>query len=205
MKGSTNGPSVPRNDKDIVNSNLDFPLVGIGVSAGGLAALTRFFENMPAANGMSFIVILHLSPTHDSSADQLLQRATSMPVTKVTATTLIEKEHVYIIAPNSQLLMNDGYLCIDTLERPLGKHVAIDIFFRTLANVHQERAIAIVMSGTGADGAVGIATIKEQGGITLAQTPEDAEYDGMPQAAINTGFIDFVLPVVEMPQKLVDR
>ncbi|MES2626130.1 MAG: CheR family methyltransferase [Pseudomonadota bacterium] len=204
MTNRNNTSSVPKNDKDLVISDLEFPLVGIGASAGGLSALIRFFEHMPASNGMTFIVILHLSPKHESNADQLIQRATKMPVTMVTSTTPIEKEHVYIIAPNSQLLMNDGYLCIEPLDRPVGQHVAIDVFFRALANVHQERAIAIVMSGTGADGAVGIATVKEQGGITLAQLPEDAEYDGMPRAAINTGFTDFVLPAVEMPQKLID-
>src|SRR5688500_9516816 len=116
MKGTVNTPSVPRNDKDAVLSNINFPLVGIGASAGGLAAIVRFFENMPASNGMTFIVVLHLSPKHDSAADQLLQRATKMPVLKVTETTPIEKEHVYVIAPNSQLLTSDGKLCIGKLE-----------------------------------------------------------------------------------------
>jgi two-component system CheB/CheR fusion protein len=100
--------------------------------------------------------------------------------------------------------MMDSLLLVDELERPRGRHVAIDLFFRTLAEVHRERAVAIVLSGTGADGAVGLARVKEQGGVTLAQAPSDAEHEGMPAAAILTGAVDFVLPVVEMPQKLMD-
>ena len=100
--------------------------------------------------------------------------------------------------------MNDGCLCIANLERPIGKHVAIDLFFRTLADVHKERSVGIILSGTGADGTVGLARVKEQGGVTFAQRPEDAEYDGMPLTAISAGIVDFVLPASEMPQKLIE-
>jgi two-component system CheB/CheR fusion protein len=100
--------------------------------------------------------------------------------------------------------MNDGYLNVTDLERPRGQHVAIDLFFRALAEVHKERAIGIILSGTGSDGAVGVTRLKEQGGVTIAQNPSDAEHDGMPLAAIGTGIIDFVLPVVEIPQKVID-
>ena len=179
-------------------------MVGIGASAGGLSALLRFFENMPANNDMAFVVILHLSPRHQSSADHVLQRATRMKVTQVTTPVQLERNHVYVIAPNQQLSMVDGYLSVSEMRRPRGGHVAIDLFFRTLAEVHSERAIAIVLSGTGSDGAVGLTRIKAQGGVTLAQSPPDAEHDGMPQAAIHTGIVDFVLPVVEMPQKLIE-
>jgi two-component system CheB/CheR fusion protein len=188
----------------VVPSTLHFPVVGIGASAGGLPALQRLFENMPASHEMAFVVILHLSPKHPSSAAAILQRATRMPVVQVTSKVQIERGHVYVIAPNQQMAMMDGLLLVDELERPRGQHVAIDLFFRTLANVHRERAIAIVLSGTGSDGAVGLARIKEQGGVTMAQAPADAEHDGMPAAAIRTGVVDFVLPVVEMPQKLID-
>lgn len=189
---------------DVIPSNIDFPVVGIGASAGGLHALVRFFENMPANNGMAFVIVLHLSPKHPSSADNVLQRATVMPVTQVDSPTKIEKNNVYVIAPNQQLSMVDGYLGVSELERPRGTHTAIDIFFRTLAEVHRERAVAVVLSGTGSDGAVGLTRIKEEGGVTMVQTPADAEHEGMPQAAIRTGAIDFVLQVVEMPQKLLD-
>jgi two-component system CheB/CheR fusion protein len=179
-------------------------VVGIGASAGGVPALLQFFENMPQNTGMAFVVILHLSPTHESSADQILQRATRMPVTQVVKTIEIEPDHVYVIPPNRHMTMVDGVLGLTPLERPRGTHIAIDLFFRTLAEVHRERAVAIVLSGTGSDGAVGLTRIKEQGGVTIVQLPGDAEHDGMPQAAIATGIVDFVLPVVDMPQKLID-
>ncbi len=204
MHDPFNEPSTPPSQPGIVQSSVDFPVVGIGASAGGLQALIGLFENMPKGNEMAFVVILHLSPSHESSASQVLQRATSMPVCQVTKPVLIEPGHVYVIAPNQQLSMVDGHLSVEALQRPRGGHIAIDIFFRTLAEVHSERALAIVLSGTGSDGAVGLTRIKEQGGVTLAQEPSDAQHDGMPLAAIRTGMVDFVLPVVDMPQKLLE-
>lgn len=201
---NANRPSAPPTESDVVPSRIDFPVVGLGASAGGLQALLRFFEHMPQHSGMAFVVILHLSPKHPSSADQVLQRATRMPVLQVTKPVAIEPDHVYVIAPNKHLSMIDGCLALSDLERPRGGHVAIDMFFRTLAEVHRERAIAVVLSGTGSDGAVGITRIKQEGGVTIAQSPDDAEHDGMPQAAIRTGVVDFQLPVAEMPQKLVE-
>jgi len=194
----------PINEPELAPSTLRFPVVGLGASAGGLPALLRFFEHMPAHNGMAFVVILHLSPKHQSSADNVLQRATRMPVVQVTERTPIQPEHVYVIGPNVHLSMDDGHIEVRELERPRGQHVAIDIFFRTLADVHRERSFAIVLSGTGTDGSVGLERIKEQGGLTLVQAPDDAEHDGMPQAAIDTGMVDFVLPAADIPQKLVD-
>jgi len=204
MSDSARAPSALPVDKGIVPSNLLFPVVGIGASAGGLPALQRLFENMPAAHEMAFVVILHLSPKHPSSAAAILQRSTRMPVIQVASRVQIESGHVYVIAPNLHLSMVDGLLLVEELERPRGQHVAIDLFFRTLAQVHRERAIAIVLSGTGSDGAVGISRIKEQGGVTIVQAPDDAEHEGMPVAAIRTGAADFVLPIVDVPQKLVD-
>ena len=204
MHDSAAEPSTPPTERGIVQSTVDFPVVGIGASADGLSALLRFFENMPSNNDMAFVVILHLSPKHQSSADHVLQRATRMKVIQVTTPVPLERNHVYVIAPNQQLSMVDGFLSVTEQRRPRGGHVAIDIFFRTLAEVHSERAVAIVLSGTGSDGAVGLTRIKAQGGVTLAQSPPDAEHDGMPQAAIHTGIVDFVLPVVDMPQKLIE-
>jgi two-component system, chemotaxis family, CheB/CheR fusion protein len=199
-----NAPSTPPTEPGIVPSSVDFPVVGIGASAGGLPALVRLFENMPAVHEMAFVVILHLSPKHPSSAAAILQRATRMPVIQVTSQVKIEPGNVYVIAPNQHMSMMDGLLLVDELQRPRGKHIAIDMFFRTLAEVHRERAVAIVLSGTGADGAVGLTRVKEQGGVTLAQAPADAEHDGMPSAAIRTGAVDFVLPAIEIPQKLIE-
>ena len=204
MTNSGKLPSVLLADQASVSSTLDFPVVGIGASAGGMAALLNMFEHMPVSHDMAFVVILHLSPTHPSSAAAILQRSTRMPVVQVTAKVKIEPSHIYVIAPNHQLSMFDGFLVVSELERPRGKHVAIDLFFRTLAEVHRERAIAIVLSGTGSDGAVGLARIKENGGLTLVQAPDDAEYEGMPLAAIRTNAVDFVLPVIDIPQKLIE-
>jgi two-component system CheB/CheR fusion protein len=196
-------PNVPQR-KELIPSTLPFPVVGIGASAGGLQAVKSFFAHMPNNNGMAFVVILHLSPDHQSIADKIFQEATKMPVRQVTETIAIEKNTVYVIPPAHRLTMNDGYLSVTPADRPPGMHVAIDLFFRGLADVHKERAFCVVLSGTGSDGAVGLSRIKEQGGVTLVQTPEDAEFDGMSRAAIDTQMVDLVLPVVEMPQKLLE-
>jgi two-component system CheB/CheR fusion protein len=184
--------------------SLPFPVVGIGASAGGLQASLRMFENMPANTGMAFVVILHLSPRHQSRADEVLRKATRMPVLQVAEPVHIEPGHVYVIAPNMQLSMEGDMLKVGPLERSQPAHVAIDTFFRSLAEAQRERAIALVLSGTGGDGAVGIARVKEKGGVILVQSPGDAEHDGMPLSAIATGLADFILPAAEMPQKLID-
>lgn len=183
---------------------LDFGVVGIGASAGGLQAIKLFFDNMPQDNGMAFVIILHLSPDHESIADKIIQESTRMPVLQVTETVPIERNCVYVISPAHRLTMKDGYLEVSPADPRLSRTTAIDLFFRNLADVHRERAFCLVLSGTGSDGAVGLSRIKEQGGVTLAQAPEDAEFDGMPRAAIETHMVDLVLPVVEMPQKLLE-
>jgi two-component system CheB/CheR fusion protein len=196
-------PSDPEVDPTLRHSGLDFPVVGIGASAGGLAALARFLAGMPSEPGMAIVVVMHLSPRHDSIVDRILQRSTSMPVTQVLEALPLQKNHVYVISPRKALSMNDGYLRLLDMERPRGKHVSIDFFFRTLAEVHRERAFAVILSGTGSDGSVGIARIRERGGITLVQHPEDAEYDQMPRAAIATGAVDVILPVAELPERII--
>lgn len=183
-------------------SALNFPVVGIGASAGGVQALLRFFENAPVDMDMAFVVVLHLSPNHASSADQVLQHATRMPVLQVQHPVQVEKNHVYVISPSHDLALDDGRLTPTEVGRPRGRPIAIDLFFRSLADTHRERSIAIVLSGTGADGSTGIGRIKEQGGVTIAQQPSDAEYPEMPQNAMATGMIDFALPAAEMPRKL---
>jgi two-component system CheB/CheR fusion protein len=189
---------------DISPSSLKFPIVGIGASAGGLDALLRLFENMPATNGMAFVVVLHLSPKHESNIASLLQQNTRMPVRQVNEPVVIEENHIYVIPPSQSLLMRDGKLFVEPMVRPRGRAIAIDLFFRTLADTHGMRSVGIILSGTGSDGAVGIARIKELGGITIAQDPKEAEYDGMPYSAIETRSIDFVLPITEMPQRLIE-
>lgn len=199
-----NSPSSTASNADrTVPSQLGFPVVGIGASAGGITALKVFFEHMPAHNGMAFVIVLHLSPDHESVADRIIQTATSMPVVQVTDCVPIEPNHVYVISPACQLTMTDNHLRVVPSSRPLGKHVAIDLFFRDLADVHKQRSFCVVLSGAGSDGAVGLSRIKEQGGITLVQSPGDAEFDAMPLAAIATGLVDAVLPVADIPQNLL--
>lgn len=191
-------------DPSIVPSTLEFPVVGIGASAGGIVALQRFLEGLPGTTGMAFVIVLHLAPEHESIIASILQLKTRMGVSQVTGDVTIEQDHVYVIPPNYDLVMNENALHIVPAERTAGIRTAIDKFFRTLAEVHRERAIGVILSGAGSDGAVGIARIKEMGGVTIAQTPSDAEHDAMPLSAIATNAVDIVLPVVEMPQKLID-
>ncbi|MDR5856579.1 CheR family methyltransferase [Caballeronia sp. LZ062] len=187
-----------------VKSDLRFPVVGIGASAGAVEALQVFFENAPTDMGMAFVIVVHLAAERTSHVDEILQRTTGMPVRQVTSTLPLESNHVYVIAPGKRLEMSDG--CIRATERDLSESppFTIDHFFRTLADAHEQHAIGIVMSGAGSDGAAGLICIKEAGGITLAQTPSDAEHAEMPQNAIARGQVDIVLPASEMPQKLLD-
>lgn len=199
MKSSANQPASPQNP-NLSPSHLDFPVVGIGASAGGLEALCTLFRQMPADSGMAFVIVLHLSPDHQSVADRIIQETTAMPVRQVTEPVPIERNHVYVISPANRLSTNDGYLRVTPANRRRGDHVAIDLFFRDLADVHKDHAFCVVLSGSGADGAVGLSRIKEQGGVTLVQAPDDAQYDSMPRAAIDTGMVDIVLPAAEIPR-----
>jgi two-component system CheB/CheR fusion protein len=187
-----------------IPSSLSFPVVGIGASAGGLTALRTFLQQMPSKSGMSFVVVVHLSPKHESNIDAVLQKSTRMPVRQITQPTMIEPDHIYVISPQNDLTMIDGMLHVEKSNRPRGRHIAVDIFFRTLADAHRDRALGIVLSGSGGDGAAGIARIKEQGGVAIAQHPDDSEYSDMPLNAIATGKVDFVLPVAEIPDKLIE-
>lgn len=198
----SDSPSRPDQLPGHAPSDLHFPVVGLGASAGGIDALKGFFANVSPDPGMAFVVIVHLSPNHESILDRILQAATPLPVTQVTAPVRIERNHIYVIPPAAVLSMSDGYLRLTAGTRPRGKHVAIDEFFRTLADVHTTRAVGIVLTGGGADGSVGLARIKEQGGVTFAQQPDDAEHDAMPRSAIATGMVDIILPVSEMPGRL---
>ncbi|RCL24172.1 chemotaxis protein [Pseudomonas sp. AFG_SD02_1510_Pfu_092] len=203
MKSTATQPASPQNPH-LSPSHLDFPVVGIGASAGGLEAICTLFRQMPADSGMAFVIVLHLSPDHQSVADRIIQETTAMPVRQVTEPVPIERNHVYVISPANRLSTNDGYLRVTPANRRRGDHVAIDLFFRDLADVHKDHAFCVVLSGTGADGAVGLSRIKEQGGVTLVQAPDDAQYDSMPRAAIDTGMVDIILPVAEIPQKLLE-
>ena len=180
------------------------PVVGLGGSAGSLAPLQIFFERMPANSGMAFVVILHLSPEHESLMAEILQRSSSMPVIEVHAEEKVEANRVYVIPPGKHLSIDNGKLHLSDLEPERGRRVAVDLFLRTLAEAQGQNSIGIVLSGADADGAIGIKRIKERGGLTIAQEPSEAEHTGMPRAAIATGMVDWVLPVREMPERLIE-
>ena len=179
-------------------------VVGLGGSAGSIGALQAFFSRMPVDSGLAFVVVLHLSPEHESSLAALLRNVTPMRVVQVSEAVTAEANCVYVIPPGKNLLMADGQLVLNDLRHDNGKRSAVDIFFRTLADTHGPRSAAIVLSGSGGDGAIGIKRIKENGGLTVVQEPGEAEHDGMPRSAIATGMVDWVLPVAEMPNRLLE-
>ncbi|CAH2798991.1 MAG: Multidomain signal transduction protein including CheB-like methylesterase, CheR-like methyltransferase and BaeS-like histidine kinase [uncultured Paraburkholderia sp.] len=181
----------------------DFAVIGIGASAGGVQALLRLFETMPDKPGVAFVVVLHLSPDYASNAQDVIQHVTRLHVQQVSEPVLLEKDHVYVISPGKQLSMVDGYLRLTDPVPPRLPPTTIDVFFRSLADAHGARAVAIVLSGMGTDGSVGIARIRERGGITIAQRPEEAEYGDMPRNAIATGDVDLVLPLAEIAPYLL--
>ncbi len=191
-------------ETQVVKSDLHFPVVGIGASAGGLAALQKLLATLPADPGMAFVVVMHLSPEHESTLGTILQRSTAMPVVTVAEATRIEADHVYVISPAQKLMMTDGQLRVSRMTTVEGRRSSIDLFFRTLAQAHRERSVCIVLTGSGSDGAQGLRRVKELGGVALAQSPMEAEFDGMPRAAMQTGVVDFVLPLEEIAPKLID-
>ncbi len=193
-RGSTTPPHHHR--KDLV-------VVGIGASAGGVGALREFFSHVSADSGMAYVVIVHLSPEHESSLSSVLQNQVAVPVTEVTGTLAVEPNHVYVIPPTKYLVVEDGVIRLAAPERPRGGHTSIDLFFRSLAQTYRENAVGIVLSGTGTDGTLGLGRIKEEGGFVIAQDPAEAEYADMPRSAIATDMVDIVLPVAEMPAKLL--
>jgi len=189
----------PRPEDTGMKSSSKPTVVGIGASAGGLGALKKFFDNVPAGSGLAFVVVVHLAPGHKSHLADLLQPHARFPVQQVNETTLLEPDHAFIIPPNANISTIDTHLRLSELEGNRGHRAPIDHFFRTLANTHNENAVGVVLSGTGSDGTLGIRDIKANGGLVIVQDPNDAEYDGMPQSVIATGLADLILPVEEIP------
>ncbi|MBR9977142.1 MAG: PAS domain-containing protein [Bacteroidetes bacterium] len=174
-------------------------MVGIGSSAGGLAALKIFFSRIPADSGVAWVVVMHLSPTHASHLSELLQPQVGVPVRQITETIILEPDQIYVIPPNANLNAVDTHLRLSTLEAQAGQRGPVDHFFRTLARTHHGHSVGVILTGTGSDGARGIREIRAKGGLTLVQDPDEAEFDGMPRSAIATGDVDAVLPVAEIP------
>lgn len=180
----------------------DCPIVGIGASAGGLQALLQFFQSMPAATGLAFVVIQHLDANNDSALADILSRPTALPVSEVKDNTVAQPDHVYTIAPGTELLVAHGVLTVAPQNSGVRRHTPIDTFLESLALDKGSKALGVVLSGIGADGSRGLKEIKAVGGITFAQEPQSAEYDGMPRSAIATGLVDFVLPPPEIAAEL---
>jgi two-component system CheB/CheR fusion protein len=188
-----------------VRPEASFPIVGIGASAGGLAAFEAFFAAMPAdtKSGMAFVLVQHLAPDHKSILTDLIKQYTRMRVYEVEDGMAVRPNCTYIIPPNRDLAFLHGRLYLSKPVAPRGLRLPIDFFFRSLAQDQHERAICIVLSGTGSDGTLGLKAIKGEGGMAMAQAPESTEYDGMPRSAIATGLVDYVLPPGEMPAQLI--
>ncbi len=190
-----------------------FPIVGIGASAGGLAAFEAFFSGMPADTdksgqltvgpGMAFVLVQHLAPDHKSILADLVQRYTRMEVFEVEDGMAVQPNCAYIIPPNFDMAFLNGALQLLEPAAPRGHRLPIDFFFRSLAQDQRARAIAIVLSGTGSDGALGVRAIKGEGGMVMVQNPKSTEFDGMPRSALATGMVDYELPPAEMPAQLI--
>ena len=180
-----------------------FPVVGLGASAGGLEALKSFFTALPKSTGMAFVVVVHMSPKQPSMMPELLQKVSPIPVSTAADNQPIEPNHVYVIPPDKELSIFKGtFQLFDMLQKE--RSHSIDLFFRSLAQDLANRAVAIILSGTGSDGTVGAKEIKRCNGLVLAQTEESAGYDGMPRSAIMCdGLVDMVLRPEDMPQRLV--
>jgi two-component system CheB/CheR fusion protein len=178
-------------------------VVGIGASAGGLESFKKFFDAMPSDSGLAFVLIQHLDPTHESMMVELLAKHTKMQVSQVTKETTIETNHVYIAPAGKYLGVRNRVLFLSEPPERRGLRMPIDHFFRSLAEDLRERAICIILSGTGTEGTLGLRAVKEQGGMGMVQDPASAPHESMPRSAISTNLVDFILPVEDMPDVLV--
>jgi two-component system, chemotaxis family, CheB/CheR fusion protein len=183
-----------------------FSIVGIGASAGGVEALEAFFAAMPSGSGMGFVVVTHLDPTHESWLPEIIGRRTTMPVAAARDGDQVEPQRVYVLPPGAIMVIEAGRLRLRERSDGIGERAPIDIFFSSLAEDQGEDAIGIVLSGGGSDGTLGITAIKEQGGLTLAQGSNRTEprFKDMPESAAATGLIDLVVPVEQMPDRLLN-
>lgn len=178
-------------------------VVGMGASAGGLEAFEQFFSQLPSDTGMAFVLVQHLEPTHKGMMPELLGRHTKMQVVQVQDGMQVQPNCVYVIPPNADLAILHGQLQVLEPAAPRGLRMPIDFFFRQLAADQKEKAIAIILSGMGSDGTLGLRAIKEQLGMAMVQDPASAKYDGMPRSAIGTGMADYITSAQELPAKLI--
>jgi len=195
----------PAASAEIIVPSPSFPIVGIGASAGGLAAFEAFFSGMPsdADPDMAFVLVQHLAPDYKSILSELIQRFTRMQVFEVSDGMAVRPNCAYIIPPNRDMAFLNGTLHLLEPTAPRGHRMAIDFFFRSLAQDQHERAIGVVLSGTGSDGTLGVRAIKGAGGMVMAQSPGTTEFDSMPRSAIAAGVVDYELPPAEMPARII--
>jgi two-component system CheB/CheR fusion protein len=180
-----------------------FLVVGIGASAGGIQAIKQFFEHVPQDTGIAYVVVLHLSPDHESRLAEVLQSSAKIPVTQVPDRVRVQPNHVYVIPPDKSLAIQEGHLLLSEITSFEQRRAPVDIFFRTLAESHGTRAVCVVLSGTGANGSSGLKRVKERGGIAIVQDPGEAEHAEMPRNSIATALVDYVLPVAAIPAKIL--
>ena len=195
-KTASNGKSTPTQKKSYI--------VGIGASAGGLEAINAFFESVPANSGLSFVLIQHLSPDYKSMMPELLAKHTTLNINKVTDAVTVEPNTIYTIPADKNISISGGKLYLEDRASPKTLNLPINIFFKCLAEDQKERAIGVVLSGTGSDATLGIESIKQYGGMVIAQDPDSAAFDSMPKSAIATGLVDFILPPSQMPESIVN-
>ncbi len=178
-------------------------IVGLGASAGGLGPLEQFLSHVPEGSGLAYLVVQHMDPHHKTMLGELLQRATSMPVQEAVDARPIEPNSVYVIPPDSELTVLGGALHLAKPAEPRGQRLPIDVLFSSLARELGERAIGVVLSGMGSDGTEGLQAIKTQGGLTLAQLPESAQFDSMPSSAIAAACVDIIALSADMPLRIL--
>ena len=196
-------PSGTRPDADAPTGAPPCPVVALGASAGGLEAFEQFLRAMPPDSGMGFVLVQHLDPTHPSILAEILRRSTTMPVVEATDGMPVQANRVHVIPPNRDLVIAGGVLGLSLPSEPRGRHLPIDSFFRALAADQGEAAVAIILSGTGTDGTLGIRAVHGAGGLGLVQEPSSARFDGMPASALKSGFATQALAVEAMPALLL--
>ena len=179
-------------------------IVAIGASAGGLEALKAFFEAVPDDTSAAFVVVQHLSPDYKSMMGELLKRSTRLPIVEVADGMAVKPGHIYLIPPVNNLVLKNDLLYLSEKPKNQRLNLPIDMFFESLARERKEKAIGVILSGTGSDGTRGARAIKESDGMIMVQEPTEAQFDGMPQSAINTGLVDYVLSVDDMAGELTN-
>lgn len=191
--------------EELIKSTNEFPVVGVGASAGGLNAFKKFIQTIPENSGMAYVLVQHLDPNHESLLPEILQKVTTIPVLSITDDIKVLPNHIYILPSNKMLIANDGVLELSPrIHNNKELNHPIDLFFTSLAIVHQSHAIGVVLSGTGSDGTKGLKAIKEYGGTTFVQNLESAEYSGMPSNALYADVVDYSLPIGEITIKIQD-